>query len=260
MGGSCCESVKEAGTVKSTRAREPGLKLDRLALPTFKGEVREFARFMKEFEATVGVQFSDPKVKVMYLKNQCLKGGPKEVVRGLGDYDEVIARLKERYGRPSLTVDSVLREISELKLIPNDEQNSIIKLCRVLQSAWDDLTAVDSVEEFCNIVTLNALESKLPSKVQVQWAREKIRLQLKSSKESMFALKGFLEEQRKVASDVLLMRGKTDIDSSESKSRSDLILQTYGDTGKISLVNGWRWWERSWKFLDVRIVLVLGWR
>ena len=212
--------LKESGVVKSTKAREPGLKLDRLALPTFKGEVREFARFMKEFEATVGVQFSDPKVKVMYLKNQCLKGGPKEVVRGLGDYDEVVARLKERYGRPSLTVDSVLREISELKLIPNDEQNSIIKLCRVLQSAWDDLTAVDSVEEFCNIVTLNALESKLPSKVQVQWAREKIRLQLKSSKESMFALKGFLEEQRKVASDVLLMRGKTDIESSsESKCK-----------------------------------------
>ena len=211
--------LKDSGEVNSTRAREPGLKLDRLALPTFKGEVRGFARFMKEFEATVGVQFSDPKVKVMYLKNQCLKGGPKEVVKGLGDYDAVVSRLKERYGRPSLTVDSVLKEISELKLIPNDEQNSIIKLCRVLQSAWDDLTAVDSVEEFCNIVTLNTLESKLPGKVQVQWAREKIRLSLKSSKESMFALRGFLEEQRKVASDVLLMRGKTDIDSSESKCK-----------------------------------------
>ena len=174
---------------------------------------------MKEFEATVGVQFSDPKVKVMYLKNQCLKGGPKEVVRGLGDFDEVVARLKERYGRPSLTVDSVLREINELKLTPSDEQNSIIKLCRVLQSAWDDLTAVDSVDEFCNIVTLNTLESKLPGKVQVQWAREKIRLSFKSSKESMFALRSFLEEQRKVASDVLLMRGKIDIDSSEPKCK-----------------------------------------
>ena len=70
--------LKESGVVKSTKAREPGLKLDRLALPTFKGEVREFARFMKEFEATVGVQFSDPKVKVMYLKNQCLKEDQKK--------------------------------------------------------------------------------------------------------------------------------------------------------------------------------------
>ena len=211
--------LKESGAVKGTKTREPGLKLDRLALPTFKGEVRGFARFMKEFEATVGVQFSDPKVKVMYLKNQCLKGGPKDVVRGLGEYDEVVARLKERYGRPGLTVDSVLKEINELKLNPSDEQGSIIKLCRVLQSAWDDLIAVDSVEEFCNIVTLNALESKLPGKVQVQWAREKIRLSPKSSKESMFALKGFLEEQRKIASDVLMMRGKTDIDPSESKCK-----------------------------------------
>ena len=125
----------QESVVKGAKSREPGLKLDRLALPTFKGDVRGFARFMKEFEATVGVQFTDPKVKVMYLKNQCLSGQPKDVVRGLGEYDEVVSRLKERYGKPSLTIDSVLREISDLKLNPNDEQNSIIKLCRVLQSA-----------------------------------------------------------------------------------------------------------------------------
>ena len=194
-------------------SKEPGLKIDRLALPIFKGNVRGFARFMKDFESTVGLQFTDPKVKVMYLQNQCLSGYPKELVRGLTEYDEVVTRLKERYGNPSLTIDCVLREISDLKFNHSDEQSSIIKLCRVLQSAWDDLAAVDSIDEFCNIVTLNTLESKLPPKLQVQWAREKIRKNLEASKECMPALKSFLEEQRKVASNVLLMRGKVDAGS-----------------------------------------------
>ena len=86
--------------VTKTISKEPGLKIDRLALPIFKGDVRGFARFMKDFEGTVGLQFSDPKVKVIYLQNQCLSGYPKELVRGLTDYDEVVARLRERYGNP----------------------------------------------------------------------------------------------------------------------------------------------------------------
>ena len=170
----------------------------------------------------------------MYLQNQCLSGYPKELVRGLSEYDEVISRLKERYGKPSLTIDSVLREINNLKFNHSDEQSSIIRLCRVLQSAWDDLDAVNSIDEFCNVVTLNTLESKLPSKVQIQWAQEKIKRNLKSSKECMLALKEFLEEQRKIASDVLLMRGKVDGGSTGSSS----IDQKSRFSGSIEVSSG----------------------
>ena len=102
----------------------------------------------------------------------------------------------------------MLKEIDELKLLQADEQSSVIKLCRVLQSAWDDLSAVKCIDEFCNVVTLSTLESKLPHRLQVQWACQKIEKKLDSSEESMLALKLFLEEQRRIASDVLLMRGK----------------------------------------------------
>ena len=52
--------------------RGPKLNLERLSLPVFKGNIRGFARFIKEFESTVGLQFQDPETKVLYLKNQCL--------------------------------------------------------------------------------------------------------------------------------------------------------------------------------------------
>ena len=64
----------ESVTVKETSKTDkgPALNLERLSLPNFRGNVREFAKFMKEFENTVGLQFTDPKIKVLYLKNQCL--------------------------------------------------------------------------------------------------------------------------------------------------------------------------------------------
>jgi hypothetical protein len=214
-------AVRLTGVRESTQSKSfeknkgPGLKLDRLALPVFRGNIRGFAKFVKEFDNTVGVQYPDPKIKVMYLQSQCLNKPPKKLVHKLNDYDEVLSRLKERYGKPSLVIDCVLKEVNELKLSHTDEQNSIIKLCKVLQSAWDDLSAVNCIDEFCNVVTLSTLESKLPHRLQTLWAREKIQSNLSSSNACMIALKAFLEEHRKIASDVLLMRGKGELELSK---------------------------------------------
>ena len=193
-------------TAKSSKG--PGLKLDRLSLPVFSGDVRSFARFVKEFENTVGTEYPDPKVKCMYLQNQCLRGPAKELVINLTDFDEVMERLRENYGKVSLTIDSVLREINELKLSHKDEANSVIKLCKTLQAAWDDLTAVNSIDEFCNIVTLGQIEGKLPHRLQILWAKEKGEKKFRASKEAMVALKSFLDDQRKIAVEVLFMKGK----------------------------------------------------
>ena len=90
----------------------------------------------------------------------------------------------------------------------------------MIQAAWDDLTAVGYLDEFCNIVTLTTLEAKLPQDLQIQWAKEKIKSKLNCSKECMFGLKAFSEDQRKVASDVLLMRGKSESKHSPGDSRN----------------------------------------
>ena len=186
-------------------SKGPGLKLDRLSLPVFKGNVRAFARFVREFESTVGVEFQDPKIKVMYLQNQCLAGPAKELVRNLITYEDVMSRLKERYGKLGLVVDSVLKDIKDCR-VGEDESNAVIALSRVLEFAWDDLVAIDALDEFCNVVTLGTLESKLPSRIQILWAQEKPE---GSSRDAMHALKMFIEKQRKIAQEVLSMRSKS---------------------------------------------------
>ena len=102
-------------------------------------------------------------------------------------------------------MDSVLKDIKECK-VGEDEPNAIISLSRVLELAWDDLIAIDSLDEFCNVVTLGTLENKLPPRIQILWAQEKPD---GNSNAAMRSLKTFIERQRKIAQEVLNMRGKS---------------------------------------------------
>ena len=184
-----------------------GLKLDRLTLPVFSGNVRHFARFLRGFESTVCAQFNDKKVRLMYLQSQCLAGKAKEAVSNLIDYDEAIIRLKQRFGNESIIIDTVLRDIRDIKL-STEEPNAVITLSRKLETAWDDVTAIDGLSEFCNVITLRTIENKLPQRLQVLWAEKKGESDYKGSQDAMENLKVFLEKQRRIAEDVLSMRRK----------------------------------------------------
>ena len=206
--------VQVSKEVPTERFRNPELKVDRLSLPIFRGDVRHYARFVREFNNTVGHQFTDPKIKLMYLQNQCLAGQAKEYVRNLTSFDEAMDRLQERFGKVSVVLDTVLKEIKDLRL-PDEEPKAVVSLSSVLERAWDDLKAIDSVEEFCNVVTLGVIEAKLPPRIQILWAQEK---NAGNSKVVMLALREFLERQRKIAESVLTMRGKT-VDFDKSGTR-----------------------------------------
>ena len=195
-----------------SKTKSPGLKLDRLSLPVFRGNVRNFARFLREFDNTVGQEFSDPKIKVLYLQNQCLSGSARELVRNLTTFDDVMDRLKDRYGKVSVVIDTVLKDIDELKLCP-EEPAAVMALSKCLEMSWDDMAAVNAIDEFCNVVVLRSFECKLPRRLQTLWAQQKSEVDFKSSKEAMIGLKNFADRHRKVAEEVLAMRGKTPVES-----------------------------------------------
>ena len=187
--------------------RAPGLKLDRLAVPVFSGNVRQFARFIRDFEGTVEAQYKDPKIRMRYLQSQCLSGKAKELVRNLVDYNEAMTRLKDKYGNVGVILDAVLRDIRDLRL-PTEEPNAIITLSRTLEMAWDDMVAIGSLDEFCNVVTLRTVEGKLPQRLQTLWAQIKTESEHQGSRSCMELLKKFIEKHRKIAEEVNTMRGK----------------------------------------------------
>ena len=127
----------------SSKASGPELKLDSLTLPVFNGNMRNFAKFVRDFENTVCAQYSNPKVRLMYLQSQCLGGKAKDAVSNLVDYDEAMSRLRQRFGNQSVIIDTVLRDIRDIRM-PTEEPNAIIVLSRKLETAWDDYISQQS--------------------------------------------------------------------------------------------------------------------
>ena len=156
------ENFDESLNISMRSQTTPRIKLQALNLPTFNGNVRLFPKFLREFEITVEAQYSDPSTKLMILQNQCLSGAPKELIIHLTSFDEAMVRLNQHYGRSSLTVKSVIKELKDFKLTQNDSIN-IINLDRFLTSAEDDLKGVGSWDEFNNVVVLKMIENKFVS-------------------------------------------------------------------------------------------------
>ena len=74
------------------------------------------------------------------------------------------------------------------------QPTAMISLSSVLELTWDDLVAIDSLDVFCNVVTLGFLEGKLPNRILYAQDNPK-----GDSKAAMAALKAFIDRQRKIA-------------------------------------------------------------
>ena len=186
----------------------PEIKIDRLALPIFDGSARNFSRFINAFNSTVAVAYQDSAVKLLYLKGQCLKNEPKELIKSVSDFDSAISRLRERYGRSELVIAEVLKEIDNLKLDTN-ESKAVVKLSSTLESIVDDTKAVGAFDDLCNIVTLGSIEARLPERVLVKWVETKLPLADSTTKHKVSKLLDFLKQEAKLAETLLAVNTKT---------------------------------------------------
>ena len=203
-------ATQEVPINPNPKPRSADVKIDRLNLPIFDGTARGYARFLKDFNSTVGLAHDDPTVKLLYLKGQCLKGLPKEMIKNTTDLDVALSRLNDHYGQSGLVITEVLRELELFKVNsePGQEAITVIKLHSLLEGMWDDLSAVGATSEFSNIVTLKTIESKLPTRIQYKWVEKKLTLKEKPVQTLVKELILLLTSERKVADEVLLAKGK----------------------------------------------------
>ena len=144
------------------------------------------------------------------------------MVRNLTNFETAMERLKERYGKVSVVVDAVLKDIGEMK-VGGAQEKAVINLSRCSQKAWDDMEAINALDEFCNIMTVRTVESKLSSRLQLMWAEHKSEKACKTSKETMLNLKNFIEKHRKIAEEVVAMGGKKLEQSYDRPPRKDKL-------------------------------------
>ena len=185
------------------------IKLPRIPLPEFNGNVKDFPRFKADFKTYVRPRLN--KSVIAYVLKSCLTGPPLETVKNLADNEEVVwNRLEEKYGQPSKLIDSVLFELHEMKQLTDIDMKGMEKFATVIESAQTDLQRVGLEHELSNAYVINELEKKLPPKVRREWS---LLVQGDSSLESS-------EERFKVFADFIMVQRRA-VEYGNSKVRTD---------------------------------------
>lgn len=170
-------NLRSHATLSSTPSSTPdssGIKLPKLDVPTFDGNLLSWKTFWEQFTVSVHIRskLTDAE-KLAYLRHAHKDGSAKSVVEGLsrsGDhYDEAITCLKTRYDRPRLIHQAHVRKIIE---IPSLKDGSGKELRRLHDTAQQHLRALKALghDPSGSFIT-SMLELKLDVNTMFEWQR-----------------------------------------------------------------------------------------
>ena len=170
------------------------LKFQKVGPPSFSGDVRTFAKFRKDFDKIVKPYYTDEEKLVYVLKETCLKGAAKKIVKNVEELEEIWIRLEDKYGDKMTLVDIVIQELNDLpKLKATDDQKFIV-MVDLLEKGLQDLEAIGAKSDIANAYTVKVLEAKLGRQLYLTWLKEEDQL----TGEGRFGkLLGFLKAERK---------------------------------------------------------------
>ena len=146
------------------------LKLERMRLPHFSGEIRDYPRFKQEFEKYVMPSIKRKEESVYVLKS-CLSKEALELVKNIDDkIEDIWSRLEDRYGRVSLITRAILFDIKQLSSIQEGEGSKFVELVNIVEKCHHDLESIDMETELSNSTMCGAIEDKLPPTLKLMWS------------------------------------------------------------------------------------------
>ena len=147
------------------------LKLERMKLPTFDGDLKKYARFKDDFNKYVLPEVEG--TQVAYVLRSCLGEEPLRFVRNVDDsIDSMWERLAERFGQPSVLTEMIMNELKRHKVLSNTDEKSLVEFIDIIESSHRDLTLVGMEKEVSNLSTVSLIEEKLPPLIRRKWAEE----------------------------------------------------------------------------------------
>ena len=120
--------AKDQAMIQEGQRNRSGLelKLERMKLPSFSGDLREYPRFKYEFDKFVKPSVKDDDEAIYVLKS-CLSKEALAHVKNVDDnLDEMWKRLEDRYGRTSLITRAILADIKQLTRYHMEMETSLL--------------------------------------------------------------------------------------------------------------------------------------
>ncbi|KAJ7337869.1 hypothetical protein OS493_008027 [Desmophyllum pertusum] len=129
---------------KNLETKMSNLRLEKIKMPKFDGELREYPRFRKDFEVQVMPSLNSSTAP--YTLRSCLGKEPLAVVKG---------------------VDDDIKEIWTKK----EENKRFIEFVEIVDNGYRDLLRLGLEKEITTTSSVSIIEKKLPADIRRDWAK-----------------------------------------------------------------------------------------
>ena len=117
---------------QDTAAKLSNLCFEKIKMPRFDGDLREYPRFRKDFEVQVMPSLTNSTAP--YTLRSCLGKEPMAVVKGVDDdITEMWKRLDEKYGDPAKLADGIIDSVQRVKPISEEEGKQFIEFVEIME-------------------------------------------------------------------------------------------------------------------------------
>ena len=123
--------------VESAQKQNP-IQLEKVKMPSFTGEIRDYPRFKTDFERQVMPTISIENAP--YILHSCLSKEAANTVKSIDDdLDAMWKRLDEKYGDPAKVVDIIMNDIQNTRNIKDSENRRLIEFVNIIEDGYRDL-------------------------------------------------------------------------------------------------------------------------
>ena len=186
--------LKGADTV--IHKSKTNFRLQKIPLPKFEGNIRNYPRFKRNFVELVLPTLSVKEAE--FGLRQCLSN---EVESNLDscddDIDSMLKMLDKKLGDPCKLTDAVVSEIKHFKSMNADQKHTIIQFINAIERGYNDLKHIDMEKEISNANVVSIIENKLPHYIAERWFLKIYKEGSKIDRKNKFpSLLSFLKTER----------------------------------------------------------------
>ena len=161
-------SIAPTGVASAGPSTSGIVKVEKMKLPPFHGDLRHYPLFKKDFQKQVAPQYKD--TQLAFALKGYLSPEIRASVENCGDDSAKIwERLDMRYGNVQKLVDLILNDIKELPIGKGDDITTI-SMIQTIETAHQDLVRMNCETEMSNSTIISEIEKRMPSKMKDEWA------------------------------------------------------------------------------------------
>ena len=131
---------------------------EKMKLPSFEGNIRNYARFKRDSKEIAAPFYSDETHQLYVMKESCLRGPAKALVENMESLSDLWARLDDKYGDKIDLVDVVVKDLDGLPSMKGNDDHKLIQMVDTLEKGILDLEAIGARNDIANAYNVKLVE------------------------------------------------------------------------------------------------------